>query len=235
MNNTLLVIILGVALVAGGIAAWLMLSSHDGVTERLEVEEPAISESATVEPEPPAIAEPAPVQTEPVTSVEPPRLWAVDGVVDVGEYPHSIDVIGVHVSWANDDSVLRVGLESPGGGYVAIGFDPEAQMEAANFVVGYVHEGDAFVRDDFGTSATGHTADTDRGGQDNILSFAGTEWGDHTVIEFVIPLDSGDEMDKPLLPGGTYTILVAYHDLQDGFEARHSGRGSGEITLDPAP
>jgi hypothetical protein len=235
MNNTLLLIILGVALVAGGIVAWRVLSSHDGVTGPREAEEPTVSEPVTVAPGIPATAETEPVQTEPLISAESPGLWAVDGVVDLGEYPHSIDVVDVHVSWANDGSVLRVGLESPGAGYVAVGFDPEVQMEGANLVIGYVHEGDAFVRDDFGTSANGHTADTDRGGENNILSSAGTEWADHTVIEFVIPLDSGDEMDKPLRPGGTYTILVAYHDLQDGFEARHSRRGLGEITLDPAP
>jgi hypothetical protein len=235
MNNTLLWIILGVALVVGGIVVWLALSPHGGAAGPSEAEQPAVSEPVAVEPEIPPTAEPEPVQTESVTPVAQQGLWAVDGVIDLGEYSHSIDVVDVRVSWANDASVLRVGLASPGGGYVAIGFDPEDRMKGANIVIGYVHEGVTFVRDDFGTSVNGHTADTDRGGEDNILSSAGTEWGDHTVIEFVIPLDSGDEMDKPLRPGGTYTILVAYHDLQDGFEARHSRRGTGEITLDPAP
>jgi len=234
MNNTLLLIIVGVALLAGGVVAWLLLSPQDGVAAQPEAAEPTYTEPVELVPEPVAAAEPAVVQTEAVVAVEPSPLWSVDGVIDLGEYPHSTDVVDVTVYWANDANLLRVGLESPGTGYVSIGFAPEFRMEGANFIVGYVHEGDAFLRDDFGTSPTGHTADTDRGGASHVLSSAGTEWADHTVIEFVIPLDSGDEMDKPLRPGGTYSILVAYHDLQDGFEAKHSRRGSGEIRLDPA-
>ena len=79
-----------------------------------------------------------------------------------------------------------------------------------------------------------HTHDTNRGGYDNILASAGAEWPDETVIEFIIPLDSGDQYDKPLVPGNTYPILVAYHALRDGFSPMHSGRGLGEFTLDPA-
>lgn len=235
MNNTLLLILLGVALVAGGIVAWMMLSPQDGAPRPMIAEEPAEDEPTTTAPERPVPVEAEPVQTESATPSQPARVWAVDGVIDLGEYPHTIAVVDVRVSWANDENVLRVGLESPGNGYVAIGFDPENRMEGANFVIGYVHEGDAFVRDDFGMGPTSHTADTDRGGQSNILSSAGAEWADHTVIEFTIPLDSGDEFDKPLRPGETYGIIVSYHDLQDGFETRHSRRGSAEIALDPAP
>jgi len=233
MSNTLLWIILGVALVAGGIAAWLLLSPQDAVPTAPEVAEPNVSEPT--ETEPAVVVAPEPVQTESAILVEPSPPWAIDGVVDLGEYPHSTTIVDVQVSWANDSNLLRVGLESPGTGYVALGLDPETQMEGANYIIGYVNEGDTFIRDDFGTSPTGHTADTDRGGANNILSSAGSEWADHTVLEFAIPLDSGDAMDKPLRPGGTYEVFVAYHDLQDGFDARHSRRGSGEIQLDPAP
>ena len=41
--------------------------------------------------------------------------------------------------------------------------------------------------------------------------------------------------DRPLVPGESYTVLVAYHATDDAFGARHTERGTGEITLDPAP
>jgi len=108
-------------------------------------------------------------------------------------------------------------------------------MEGANYIIGYVEEGKGYIRDDYGNGTTSHIADTDRGGRDDITAFAGAEWPDQTILEFTIPLDSGDAMDKPLVPGSTYTVLLAYHDLQDGFALRHSRRGLGEIQLDPAP
>ncbi len=225
--NKMILMILAVALLAGGVAAWYLLSRSDDV-------EPAPALVDLVETEPTTL-EPAPVQTEAEVSTQPSAMWAADGVIDLGEYAHSTVVVDVRVHWTNDGNVLRVGLESPGTGYVAIGFDPEDRMEGANYIIGYVQEGKVFVRDDVGTSPTEHAADTEHGGQDNVLSAGGSEWGDHTVLEFVIPLDSGDEQDKALRPGSTVDILVAYHDMQDSFSVRHGRRGSGQIELDPAP
>jgi hypothetical protein len=241
MNNTLL-IILAVALVAVGVVGWFILSSDNELPEAEES-----GDHVFVEPVPavPTAADVTEVestkpQTEsssgPTADVMPvSTMWAVDGVIDLGEYAHSTTVVDVKVHWWNDANMLRIGLESPGTGYVAIGFDPVRGMEGANYIIGYVLEGEAYVRDDFGISGTTHVPDTERGGENNILLAKGSEWADHTVLEFMIPLDSGDAMDKPLRDGETYTILVAYHDLADGFAAEHSRSGTGEIQLDPVP
>jgi len=230
MNGTFL-IILGVALIVG-IGAWLLLFGEP------TAEEPVVPDVVTTEPVVPE-AEPGAEKTTEEEGAESVRAeapaYALDGKITPGEYAHSTEIIGVAVHWWNDADVLRVGLVSPGTGFVAIGFDPRSQMEGANFILGYMEEGEVYVRDDFGTGPTSHMADTDRGGEENILAAGGVEWADQTIIEFVIPLDSGDSMDKPLIPGNSYEILVAYHALNDGFSVRHSGRGSGEIQLDPAP
>jgi len=238
VNKTLL-IILAVALLVGGAAAWFLLSrAPDGATEPVAIG-PEVPEVVAVQPapaEPETESEtPEPVQTESAVLPEPAPVWAPDGTIRPGEYAHSTSLIDVTIHWFNDANVLRVGLESPANGYVSIGFDPEDRMEGANYIVAYVEEGEVYIRDDFGIGPTSHAADTDRGGTDNILSYGGTEWADHTVVEFSIPLDSGDAQDKALRPGWTYDILVAYHDLLDGFSGRHSRRGSGQITLDHAP
>lgn len=52
-----------------------------------------------------------------------------------------------------------------------------------------------------------------------------------TVLEFLIPLDSGDAWDKPLSPGGTYTVLVSYHGSSDKITLMHTGRGSVTVKL----
>ena len=240
MSKTWLIIL---GLLATGFAVFLLLPHV------LPGREPVLEGPAVVEVEPemgegesvagePATEEEATGAVEEAEPEEAPAQaagYSIDGVIGEDEYRHSTEVAGVAVHWTNTATFLRVGLVAPGTGYVAIGFDPVRRMEGANFILGYVQDGKGYFRDDFGTESTAHMAVIDRGGVDNIVSSAGAEWTDQTILEFVIPLDSGDEMDKPLTPGGTYTVLLAYHDLQDGFSVRHSRRGTGQIQLDAVP
>ena len=241
MNNTWLIIL---GILAAGFAVFLLLphllpEPVPEVPTAVEVE-PDVAEEAAVDASTVEVEEEtaeAVEQAEPeVATEEAPTIgYSIDGAIGAAEYTHSTEIAGVEVHWANDATYLRVGLVAPGTGFVAIGFDPVRQMEGANFILGYVTDGEGYFRDDFGIEATAHMADVDRGGTNNIVSSAGAEWTDRTILEFIIPLDSGDEMDKPLVPGGTYTVLLAYHDLQDGFTTRHSRRGTGEIRLDAVP
>jgi hypothetical protein len=246
MNKTWLIIL---GILAAGFAVFLLLPHV------LPEPEPTPEAPAVVEVEPDVAEEEAAVgeptveveeetaeaaeEAEPEVATEeapaPTIGYSIDGAIGATEYLHSTEIAGVEVYWTNDATYLRIGLVAPGTGFVAIGFDPVRRMEGANFILGYVEDGKAYFRDDFGIESTAHMADVDRGGVNNIVSSAGAEWTDRTILEFIIPLDSGDEMDKPLVPGGTYTVLLAYHDLQDGFTTRHSRRGSGQIQLDAAP
>ncbi len=178
-------------------------------------------------PAQPVAAAPA---TPPAAAAAP--VTAIDGIIYAGEYAHSTEAAGFEIDWSNDAQTLRVGLISPGTGYLAIGFDPVSRMEGANFILGAVVDGRAVVRDDFGTGPVAHSPDTANGGTNDILEAAGCEANGRTYLEFVIPLDSGDPMDKPLVPGKTYKVIIAYHETNDDFSAWHSRRGSGSITLD---
>jgi hypothetical protein len=226
-----MLLILGLAL-AAGLAVLLLLPPGEV--------EPA--DAGPVAPMPPSAngddRDAAPEPTEPPELSDnqlPAPPSPVDGVIEQGEYPHSVEIAGVTVYWGNDAETLRMGLVSPGLGYVSIGLDPERRMEGANFILGAVREGWGAARDDWGTGPVAHGPDVDNGGTDDILEWDGSENDEGTVFEFVIPLDSGDPADKPLRPGETYAVLAAYHASDDSFGARHTERGAGEITLDPAP
>jgi hypothetical protein len=65
------------------------------------------------------------------------------------------------------------------------------------------------MSDKYGSRNFGHTTDISRGGSDDIAEYAGAE-DDGTVIEFMIPLNSGDSNDKILTTGSSYKCLVAY-------------------------
>jgi len=239
MGRTILYILIGVS-VAAALAVLLLITP---VANEAEVV-PEIPVVMDIEPEMPEEAEPvattevAPADEAPTEpAVEEPALasgtaYAIDGTIVFREYAHETTIAGVNVHWMNDAQHLRVGLVSPGTGFVAIGFDPERQMEGANYIIASMHEGVLTIRDDYGHEPLAHIDDTLRGGEDNIIDAAGNQWPDQTVIEFIILLDSGDAMDKPLLPGHEYTILVSYHSMFDSFSDRHTRRGSGLMQLD---
>lgn len=241
MGRTILYILIGISVV-GALAVLLLITPMVGETEvapeipaAIDIE-PALSE----ETEPVVSSEVATTETDEDTTepiIEEPTIasemgYAIDGTIVSGEYAHETTIAGVDVYWTNDEYRLRVGLVSPGTGFVAIGFDPDRQMEGANYIIGSIHEGILTIRDDYGYEPFAHMEDTMRGGEDNIIAAAGNEWPDQTVIEFIIPLDSGDTLDKPLLPGHQYTILVSYHSMFDSFSDRHTRRGSGLMQLD---
>jgi hypothetical protein len=160
--------------------------------------------------------------------------WAADGLVAAGEYPHQTETSGVTMYWASDDGFLYAALEAETQGWVAVGFDPQNRMEGANFVFGYVKDGVPHVEDMFGTKPAGlgsHPPDEELGGSNDILEYGGVEMGGVTVIEFKIPLDSGDAYDRPLSAGATYRVLLA-RGSGDDLTSVHTARGYSEITLD---
>jgi hypothetical protein len=164
----------------------------------------------------------------------PEPTWKGDGLIGDGEYLHTVEAAGVEFHWTNDDEILYAALTAQTTGWVSVGFDPEARMQGANFIFGYVQDGTPFVQDMFGVRPVGqgsHPPDEELGGTDDVLEYGGQEQGDLTIIEFRIPLDSGDQYDKPLSSGMTYSIILAV-GLGDDFDSYHTAHGYSEIVLD---
>jgi hypothetical protein len=159
--------------------------------------------------------------------------WQADGVVADGEYAHQTTIGDVTLWWRNDAEFLYLAMEASTTGWVAVGLDPTDGMKGASYIFGIVVEGEARIWDAYGIAPTGpnHLSDEDLGGTNDIVAYAGVEEGGVTRFEVQVPLDSGDEFDKPLLPGNTYPIIVAVGSTDD-YNARHSSRAAGEITLD---
>ena len=101
-------------------------------------------------------------------------------------------------------------------------------MQGADYILAAVTDGALIIEDHFGTGRFRHTKDA----QQDILEAAGTEDEGQTIVEFRIALDSGDSADKPLLPGESYPLLVAFHATSDSLSVRHTHRATAELTLD---
>lgn len=181
---------------------------------------------------PPAETTRAATPTRSVSASPSTTIWQADGKVSDGEYAHQTTVGAVTVWWSNDAQYLYLAMEAPTTGWVSVGLDPENRMRGANFVFGAVVDGQAQIWDAYGVGPTGpHPPDVDLGGTNDIVAYEGVEENGVTRFEAQIPLDSGDRYDRPLQRGQRYKIITAVGSADD-FDARHSSRATGEITLD---
>jgi len=138
---------------------------------------------------------------------------------------------GITLQWRTDDEYLYVNIMAPTSGWVAVGFDPVNAMQDANIIIGYVDgSGDVMIRDDYGTSPGSHASDVSLGGTDNTAGHYGKEEDGMTMIHFMIPLNSGDDYDKMLVPGNNYGIILAYGSA-DNFTGFHTMATSLDIDL----
>jgi hypothetical protein len=139
-----------------------------------------------------------------------------------------VEAIDMVFEWQVDGDNLNVRLEAPATGWVGVGFDPDSIMKGANFLMGYVVDGQATVEDHWGDGLTTHVKDDEQ----NVSSVQGSESDGTTSLSFTIPLDSGNDQDKPLTEGETYDVLLAYSGADD-FVTEHeqSERKKVEITL----
>ncbi|MFN2364748.1 MAG: DOMON domain-containing protein [Halarsenatibacteraceae bacterium] len=151
----------------------------------------------------------------------------IDGVINADEYRGSVETeIGMEVYWNNDEENLYIGLTSPGEGWLAFGFEPTLRMRDASIIIAAFEDGEPelSIESHMGTSPTAH-AETE---EDFISNYSGsvTEAGIQ-VLEFVIPFS--EDFIAEVEEGETYTLILAYHETDKSFSARHTARTAVEI------
>lgn len=155
-----------------------------------------------------------------------------DEVVQTSEEGNSITVEGFVLEWSIEENSITITAEAPTTGWIAVGFEPSAAMKDANIIIGYVENGELFIRDDWGDGHISHSPDIELGGSSDVTAIAGSEGGGKTTISFSIPLDSGDEYDRELQPGSVYKVILAYGpDDADNFQGYHAWADTIELEL----
>ncbi len=193
--------------------------------------------TATNEPEPTA-TEAAPDGATAAPTVEltetpvQEATFVADGWITENEYDYETTIGTVRIVWSSDGSYLYMALQAETEGWLAVGLDPVDRMEGANYIFAYVDDAGPTIDDQYGTEPTGrtHLSDVDLGGTNDLINYAAIELDGVTTLEFQIPLDSGDEYDKPLALGETYPIIVAT-GKSDDMESTHNFEGEGEIYI----
>jgi hypothetical protein len=148
------------------------------------------------------------------------------------DYAHTVEAKDIKFSWTvvNGDT-LAAKISAETDGWVGVGFNPSKKMKDANYVIGYVKDGEVKIVDEFGTTATGHKNDESLGGTTDVQDVSGTEEGGVTTIEFKMPIKSDDKNDGSLDINGDTVVLLAYGAGRDSLKSKHKYRTSMTINL----
>jgi len=103
-------------------------------------------------------------------------------------------------------------------------------MKGANFILGYVKDGETKIVDEYGDSDSSHAPDDKMGGTSDVTLVAGTEKDGVTTIEFTIPLKSADKYDGTINANGDNVVLLAYGP-RDSFKIKHTYRTALKVNL----
>jgi hypothetical protein len=166
---------------------------------------------------------------------------AVDGVIDNedgSEYPgvYVDKASGLTAYWGFDDSLLYVGLETKGRGWMAIGFG-SAKMDESNMIVGYYTDDSTDVANYVGANHT-HARSPQ---SDSAVREAEIEYDEETGIttmEFVYPLKfpAVEGLAIPgLEPGDTYDVILAQNTKTVSLNAKHTNRSALKVKLADNP
>lgn len=150
---------------------------------------------------------------------------AADGYKEVTQ-------IGMTVKWKAEATSLDIIVHAPAKGWIAVGFDPETLMKGSDIVVGYVDSGaQTTIVDHYADQLTGHKADADLGGTNDVTVISGEETEAGTTLHFSIPLNSGDKFDKVLAAGTTHKMMLAYGTTDD-FTSPHAANHRAVFKVD---
>jgi len=165
---------------------------------------------------------------------------SVDGYIDIEEeeYPASFQdpVTGITVHWGHDDSLIYVGMEARGKGWLAIGFGSPA-MNGSNMIIGYYSDESAAVVNHVGVGKMHRSVK----GNDSLIQDWEIDYDDETntlVMEFIYPLHwpglNGTTVDG-LFPEKTYDLILARNSRSNSIAAKHAQRSRRVFIIAPKP
>ena len=148
----------------------------------------------------------------------------LDGEMEVYKHPSG----NFELYWeVLDEQAIYMAINAKTTGWVSVGFDPSFMMKDADIKIGNIVDGEVTLQDHYGTSATGHKQDK----ENEIIELAGKEADGWTMIEFIMPLNTGKSDDKAIVPGEKMKVIIAYSSSTDALWRKHTFRASIELVF----
>lgn len=131
----------------------------------------------------------------------------------------SVEAIGMRLSWTVHQDSVELRLASPGNGWLAVGFNHEAQLAGARLIM-------ARVRADV-VEAEEHLADPPdhaRVEGARVVVLGGRQHAAGSEVQLRIPLAGR----VPLKPGARLHVILAFSDSDD---FQHHSRARTHVTI----
>jgi hypothetical protein len=150
----------------------------------------------------------------------------VDGVIAKGEYLSSFTdaKTGIIVHWQADSANLYCALQSPGQGWLSIGFGSGGMNGAVMIIAYQAGEGTWTAEEHLGKAFFKHA----RVEKPRIIAAKPGISDGHTVMEFCLPLSLSN--GKAINSAGELPYILAYHQDKPRL-SKHSKKSSGLLVL----
>jgi len=135
----------------------------------------------------------------------------------------------VTFQWKVDGQKLDCIVSAPTTGWVGVGFGTSGQMKGSEIILGYVQDGQATIKDEYGDAINHHSPVTDLGGQSIISDPSGTQTNGTTELRFSIALNATGKYHVALVPGQQYLLLLAH--APEGAADTSTYHGPGNRTV----
>ncbi|MCX7881644.1 MAG: DOMON domain-containing protein [Brevinematales bacterium] len=146
-------------------------------------------------------------------------------------FAEGIEANGIKLQWEVVSNEVVFALEAPTTGWVSLGWGATAKMKDADYLIGYVTNGNrGVIEDHFGVSVTGHRRDTDLGGIENFRMIEAQEGNGITRLVFARSLVTKDTYDVPLVLDKPLEVILAYGRF-DNTTSKHAVIAKVKITL----
>jgi hypothetical protein len=151
---------------------------------------------------------------------------AVDGLVAPGEYAASFTdaKTGITVHWQADSTNLHCALQSPGKGWLAIGFGSEGMNGSAMILAYQDRQGQWLAEEHAGRAFFKHA----RAEAPKLVAAKAGVAGEHTVLEFRLPLFLAN--GETIGPSQPLPFILAMHKDNPRL-SKHSKKSAGRLVL----
>ncbi|MFN3659689.1 MAG: DOMON domain-containing protein [Brevinematales bacterium] len=146
-------------------------------------------------------------------------------------FADAIEVNEIRLAYEVVSNEVIFTIEAPTTGWVAVGWGATTRMKDADFLIGYVTNGNhGVVEDHFGVSVTSHRRDTELGGGDNFRLIEAFENNGKTRLVIARVLNTKDTYDVPLEMEKPIDVILAYGKI-DNTKSKHVGIGKAKMIL----
>jgi hypothetical protein len=146
-------------------------------------------------------------------------------------YQHKIDLRKMTFEWSLEPNLIHVKISANTSGWVGIGFNPVHAMKGANFILGYVQDGKAQLKNQFGDSNFHHDNYEKPGGESEITNISGKESNGITEIAFTLPLKSEVNPGNVIKTDQDIMILLAHGPAMKSFTIKHTYKSEIKVNL----